>query len=118
MIFKILLNYICGYLNISIEGYYIDKFINICISKRIFLWNMKREKSTYLTANISIKDFKRLKSIIKKTRCRIKINKKRGIPFFINKYKKRKIFLISFLLIRNYNIYYIKVYLEYRNNWK
>lgn len=99
MLIKILLNYICGYVNISIEGYYIEKFINMCISKRIFLWNMRREKSTFLLANISIKDFKRLKTIIKKTKCKVEINRKSGIPFLLNKYRKRKIFIIAFLII-------------------
>ena len=63
MIFKILLSYICGYVNISVEGYFIERFINMCISKSILLWNIKREKSTYLQTNISIKDFKRIKNI-------------------------------------------------------
>ena len=85
MIFKILLSYICGYVNISVEGYFIERFINMCISKRILLWNTKREKSTYLQTNISIKDFKRIKEIAKKTKCRININKKRGLPFMLNK---------------------------------
>lgn len=99
MIFKILLSYICGYVNISVEGYFIERFINMCISKRILLWNTKREKSTYLQTNISIKDFKRIKKIAKKTKCRTKINRKKGLPFILNKYKKRKIFVIALILI-------------------
>lgn len=99
MIFKILLSYICGYVNISVEGYFIERFINMCISKRILLWNTKREKSTYLQTNISIKDFKRIKEIAKKTKCRININKKKGLPFMLNKYKKRKIFVLALLVI-------------------
>lgn len=99
MIFKILLSYICGYVNISVEGYFIERFINMCISKRILLWNTKREKSTYLQTNISIKDFKRIKEISKKTKCRININRKKGLPFMLNKYKKRKIFVLALLAI-------------------
>ena len=99
MLIKVLLNYFCGYVNLSIEGYYIEKFINMCISKKIFLWNLKREKSTYLLANISIKDFKRLKNVIKKTRCKVQINKRKGFPFILNRYRKRKIFLVSFIII-------------------
>lgn len=99
MIFKILLSYICGYVNISVEGYFIERFINMCISKRILLWNTKREKSTYLQTNISIKDFKRIKEVAKKTQCRININRKKGLPFMLNKYKKRKIFVLALLVI-------------------
>lgn len=99
MIFKILLSYICGYVNISIEGYFIERFINMCISKGILLWNMRREKSTYLQTNINIKDFKKIKNIAKKTKCRVTINQKKGMPFILNKYKKRKIFVFALLII-------------------
>ena len=99
MLFRILLNYIIGYVNIVIEGYYIERFINVCISKKILLWNMKREKSSILCANIGIKEFKKLKQIARKTGCKITINKKRGVPFLLNKYRKRKIFAVSILLV-------------------
>ena len=99
MIFKILLSYICGYVNISVEGYFIERFINMCISKGILLWNIKREKSTYLQTNISIKDFKKIKDIAKKTKCRVAINRKKGLPFILNRYKKRKIFVFALVVI-------------------
>ncbi len=99
MIFKILINYILGYVNISVEGYYIERFINICISKGILVWNIRREKSTFMFANIGKNDFKLLKEIARKTKCKIKINQKRGLPFLLNRYKKRKIFFIVFVLV-------------------
>lgn len=46
-----------------------------------------------------IKDFKRLKEVSKKTGCRIKLNSRKGIPFFLDRYKKRKIFFILLFLI-------------------
>ena len=99
MYFKILLAYILGYVNIEVEGYFIERFINICNSKKIFLWNMKRKHSTIIRVNIGIRDFKKIKEIAKKTKCRVKIQKKRGIPFILHKYKKRKIFAIFFILL-------------------
>lgn len=99
MYIKILLNYILGYLRIEIEGYFVEKFINICISKNIFLWNIKRTKSTIAYTNIGIKDFRRINKIAKLTKCRVKIKTKKGLPFIFNKYKKRKIFFILLLLL-------------------
>ena len=96
---KIWLNYLMGYLNIKVEGFFLERFINICISKKIFLWNVKREKSTILYANVNIKDYKRLKEIVRKTKSSIKIERKRGLPFIIHKYRKRKIFLGLFIFI-------------------
>ena len=99
MYLKVLLSYFLGYVNISIEGYYIERFINICISKGILLWGIKREKSTYLKTNISINDFKKIKTIAKKTKCKIMLNNKKGFPFLLHKYRERKIFLASLIII-------------------
>ena len=97
MFIKIILNYIIGYLRISIEGYYIERFINICKNNKIGIWNLKRDKEINLKFNVGIRDFKEICKIAKKVRCKIKIERKKGLPFLINRYKKRKIFL--FLLI-------------------
>ena len=99
MFIKIILNYIIGYLRISIEGYYIERFINICKNKKIVIWNLKREKEIDLKLNIGIRDFKEICKIAKKTRCKVKIETKKGIPFLINRYKKRKIFIFLLIVI-------------------
>lgn len=99
MYIKILLNYILGYLNIEIEGYFVEKFINICISKNIFLWNIKRTKSTVAYSNIGINNFRKVCKIAKDTKCRVKIKSKKGLPFIFNRYKKRKVFFAFLLLL-------------------
>ncbi len=104
MYIGILLRLIFGYVRIEVEGYYIERFINICQNKKIFIWNLKRKKGVKLYLNIGIKDFKKLKNIARKTNCKIKINKKKGIPFILHRYKKRKIFAI-FLIIIAFAIY-------------
>ena len=97
MFFRILLRYILGYIRIRIEGYSVEKLINIAIKKKVFFWNVKREKTTIIYTNIGVKEFKDLIQIAKETNCRVKILDKKGIPFILNKYKKRKI-IIFFLL--------------------
>ena len=99
MFLKILLNYIFGYLNVTVEGYYIERFINTCMSKGIFFWGMKRTKSTIMHMNIGADEFKQAIKIAKKHGCRIKIDNKPGLPFVLKKYKKRKIFFLLLLLV-------------------
>ena len=98
MLIKILLKYILGYVRITVEGYYIERFINICTTNKILIWNLKREKGVKLHLNIGIQDFFRAVKVAKKLKCKIKIEKKRGIPFLLNRYRKRKAFLISLIL--------------------
>ena len=99
MLIKVILSYILGYLRVSIEGYYIERFINICKNNKITIWNLKRNKEIEMNLNVRISEFKQLCQIAKKTKCKIKIKNKKGIPFLLYKYKKRKIFLILLILM-------------------
>ena len=99
MFIKIIFNYIIGYIRISIEGYYIERFINICGNEKITIWNLKRNKNVKLELNIGIKDLKKVAKIAKQTKCKIKIIKKKGLPFLFNRYRKRKLFFVFLLVI-------------------
>lgn len=96
MFVRNILNYFTGYVNIKVEGFFIERFINMCTSKKILLMDIKREKSSIMYANVSIKDYKRLRQVAKKTKSKIKIQNKKGLPFFAHKYRKRKIFAFLF----------------------
>lgn len=91
--------FLTGFVNISVEGFFVERFINSCFSNDIFLWDLKREKSTYLTLKISVRDFKKIRKIARKTKCKVKIESKKGIPIIINKYRKRKVFAIAMVII-------------------
>ena len=85
---KVIYLYLFGYINIYVEGFFIERFINICISKKIMLWKLSRENNISLTAKISINDFKNIKSVAKKSKCKIKVKEKKGLPFLIKRYRK------------------------------
>ena len=99
MIIKTITNYVSGYLRIIIEGYYIERFINICRNKKISIWNIKKNKETKIILNVKIKQFKEMCDIAKETHCKMKIKKKKGLPFILHRYKKRKIFAILLILV-------------------
>ena len=99
MLIKLLIQIILGYVRIEVEGYYIERFINLCTNRKIFTWNLKRDSGVKLFLNIGINEFKKIKDIARRTSCKIKIKEKRGIPFLLYRYKKRKIFAIFLLII-------------------
>lgn len=84
---------ISGYVKVEIEGFFIQRFINLCISKGIILDNTKHLNRSKIITNINKNDFKDVCKIAKQTNARVKITKKGGLPFSIHKYRKRKIFL-------------------------
>ena len=99
MLIKLILRMILGYVKIQVEGYYVERFINICTNRKLLIWNLKRKNVAQLCLNIGIRDFKKLSDIARRTNCKIRIINKKGIPFLLYKYKKRKIFAIFLLII-------------------
>ncbi len=95
MYIKILIYYILGYVNIVVEGFFIERFINTCISKKIFFWKTNRSKSTVFSANIGLRNYREVVKIAKKCQCKIKITSKKGMPFLLNRYRKRKAFALT-----------------------
>lgn len=99
MFAKIFLKYIFGYVNIKIEGFFVERVINKAINRKIFFWNIKRDKSTIVYANVGLRDFKELTKLAKKDKCKIKILNKKGLPFILNRYRKRKIFFVFLIAV-------------------
>lgn len=91
-------NYIKGYVIIIVEGYFLEKFVNICTRRQIFLWDLKKRKNSTMSMKLSIKGFKMLRPIAKKTGCRVRIMRKRGVPFVLYRYKRRKTFIAGAVL--------------------
>ena len=122
MFIKIIFSYILGYVRIIVEGYYIERFINICKTKKIAIWNLKRNKDIQLYLNVTIKDFKKACKIAKKTKCKVRIKSKKGVPFLLHKYKKRKIFLFllivltCLIILSSYFVWNVEIQIENNQN--
>lgn len=92
-----LIKWFRGYLLVTIRGYSPERFINLCSSKNILIWNLKQVDKGY-EFFISVKGFRNLRPIVKKTRTRPIIRKRYGLPFLLQRYKKRKFFAAGILL--------------------
>lgn len=91
-------NYFKGYVIIRVEGLTLEKFINLAVNQDIYLWDISRIEYTVLEGKVSIEGFKLLKEVVKKVGCRIYIVEKNGVPFLLEKLKRRKMFGFGFLL--------------------
>jgi len=87
-----------GYVTVTVEGFFLEKFTNLCAINSIPFWNITRYGNAKMVGRTTIKGFKEMRSQVKKCGCRIKLGKKRGTPFFLNRYKKRKIFMVGFVV--------------------
>ncbi len=94
---KKILNFITGYVLVAIHGDGVDRFINICMSKKLHIWSIKKDKNKTLLY-VSRSDFYKFDSFVEKTGVEISVIKSCGIPFIYEKNKKRKCFVIGFFI--------------------
>ncbi|MES9143953.1 sporulation protein YqfD, partial [Cutibacterium acnes] len=76
-------NSIRGYVIIKVEGFFLEKFINICVHRDMRLWDVKRDKPLIMEAKLCIGDFKKIRPVAKKSRCKVRIKKKEGLTSFV-----------------------------------
>lgn len=88
-----------GYVRLNVYGFFTERFLNLSANKNISLWDMVRKDNSSIIVSANIFDYKKLAKIAKETGCKINIEEKRGMPFYIKKHEKRKTFAIFFVLI-------------------
>lgn len=101
MFFVRILRYFRGYLCISVCGRNVERFINICMRRNILLWDIKRVKTNTSQMKISIKGFRELREVARKSACSVRIIKKHGVGFTCFHHRQRKgiLFGIAFFLL-------------------
>ncbi len=87
-----------GSVTIEAEGLFLERFLNICMRRGIFLSDIKRLNSEKISAKIGIGGFREIRPIAKKTKTRVRIRAREGMPFLINRYKKRKVAIAGLVI--------------------
>lgn len=89
-----------GIVTVQIEGFFTERFINLCKINNIKIWDIRNIVKGVIRFKINIYDFKKLRKVAKKTKCKVMIKNKKGLYFTLFKYRKRKlVFLLVFLAI-------------------
>lgn len=86
-----------GYVRIRLYTDSPERFLNLCAYHKIRVWNLINKDNVY-EMNVTISGFYQLRGICRKTRTRVKITGKYGLPFFFYRNKKRKAFFIGIFL--------------------
>ncbi|WP_078552778.1 sporulation protein YqfD [Bacillus alkalicellulosilyticus] len=79
------LHYVYGYVRMTIEGQYAERFLNQCIHNDIDIWNIKRVGKEKMVCYLALEDVRKIKKIVKMTDCKVSFTKRIGIPFLTKK---------------------------------
>lgn len=86
-----------GFLRVCIYGDFKERALTLCAQNGITLWN-NRLKEGKIECNILVKDFRLLRSVLRGKGVKVHILKKRGVPFILNRYRKRSGILVGAVL--------------------
>jgi similar to stage IV sporulation protein len=86
-----------GYVTITIRGGGLEPLLNSAVSKGFSIWDIRRTGTQEARANLLIRDFFRIRPLLKETGCRVHVVARRGFPFFLGRLEKRKLFVAGLI---------------------
>lgn len=86
-----LLKFLKGYVVIHLSGYSPERFLNLCSRHKIVLWGLRSVGTEYEMC-MSIRAFRKLRPLVHKTKTKVVILERHGLPFILYQYRSRKMF--------------------------
>lgn len=101
------MRYTGGYLRIRLVGFSPERFLNLCMANQIIIWDLRYREGGYQFL-VTVKDYRKVKPLVKKAQVHLRIIGRYGLPFFLHRNRRRKLyaagigafFLILFLMSR------------------
>jgi sporulation protein YqfD len=119
-VIRTLLRYFKGYVKIRVKGYSPERFLNMCRHHQIYIWGLTPSGDAY-EMYISLQDFRHLKPVLKKTHTKVNVSGRYGFPFFMHRYRRRKVFFIGFfvcvVLLYAYSGFIWDIHFEGNERW-
>lgn len=82
-------NILRGFVRIEVKGFSVERFINMATYRGTLIWDVERTEAGAAMC-VSVKGFRLIRDIGRKTQCKVRIIGKTGLPFMIFKYRKKK----------------------------
>lgn len=96
MLLKLYL-FLTGYVTVMVKSGNIERFLNLCVNKSLYIRELKM-KDGGIVFSIPVRDFRKIKILLQKTKSKVHILERHGVPFFIHRYRHRKTFVVSAVL--------------------
>lgn len=93
-----LLKTVRGYLWVTLTGGAPERFLNLCARHDILIWNLQPEAGGGFRFCISRRGLAAAEAYVQRTHCTLTVQRRCGLPFFMQMHKARKMFLIGMLL--------------------
>ncbi|HBK85974.1 MAG TPA: sporulation protein YqfD [Firmicutes bacterium] len=100
MLFERIFLLLVGYLSIRFQGRRVERFINLCLQEEIPVWDIYTTRNGMVVGKTSITGFKQMRLVARRSGVRVRIIRRRGLPFLLARLWKRTAFVCgAFLFI-------------------
>jgi similar to stage IV sporulation protein len=96
-VFRALIAFLLGHLRLDVRGRSPERFLNLCLEAEIALWDIERTPDA-LRTEIAVPSFFRLRPLARRSRARVRVIGRRGLPFLVQKVKRRPALVAGALL--------------------
>ena len=86
-----------GYVDFSASGKFPERFINLTTRNGINVWNLKPTEKG-LTATMQVYEYKNIRSIAYKSKLKMRVTGRHGLPFYVQRYRQRVGLLIGAII--------------------
>lgn len=86
-----------GYIYICVTGFAPERFVNLCGNRGIFLWGINKKENSYFMYMKRV-DFFKIAPLVRKTKTKVVLLKKIGLPFLVPEIYKKKMFMLGFMM--------------------
>lgn len=86
-----LTHYRKGFLRIRLQGFSPERFLNLCASNQIEIWDLRHQDGAY-QFYITLDGFRRIRPLVRKAHVRLRVLGRFGLPFFLYRSRKRKLY--------------------------
>jgi similar to stage IV sporulation protein len=90
--------YLLGYIILVVEGTHPERFINMAFTRGIPLWDLTWSDTDTLMVKVYAQSFRTLRHVARQSKCRIRIIRKRGLPFVVFRFRRRRMLLAGALI--------------------
>jgi len=95
MVLLRLFSFLLGHVSLIVCGESLEKFVNMAASRGIFLWDITRVGKDKVRVRVRISEVRPLRHIARTTGSRFSVEERNGLPFVLNRLKKRKLMAIG-----------------------
>lgn len=115
-----LIRWLRGYVKIRVEGYSPERFLNMCCFHHIFIWGLAPVQGAY-EMYMTVSGFKKIRPLAKKTKTKVSLKERCGLPFFLFRYRRRKALfagiLLCIILLKVYSLFIWDIHFEGNEKW-